>query len=211
MKKFTAAAAAIITAIALTACSGEVPSASVKNTDSSAEASTCGMNITFPEDWEVLTGDDIYEKIMEENDTGYTDAQELKEYFESSGNSYIIYAENSDKTAQINITALKITADETTGEQLSLQEYAQTNHNDTLLGWQIDGYTLDNTGFGESSVGGKSGYTSMCDVYSDDTFLLGQSEFTFEYGGCFCSLQLYYHTAEAAERANEIIAGITAQ
>ena len=111
----------------------------------------------------------------------------------------------------MNITALEITTDENGAGQLSLEEYAQTNHNDTLLGFQIDGYALDNTGFAPTEIGGSSGFLSQCDVYTDDTLLMGQQEFTFEYGGCFCSLQAYYHTADTGVQVSAIIDGITSE
>lgn len=211
MKKPLAAAAAILTAITMTACSGNTPSATVKKNGADSEAATCGMNITFPEGWTVLTGDDIYEQIFADNDTGYSDAGSLKSAYEDSGTTYVFYAENADRSAQMNITALKITPDESGAEQLSLEEYAQTNHNDTLLGFQMDGYTLDNTGFTPMSIGGNDGFMSQCDVYTGDTLLMGQQEFTFEYGGCFCSLQAYYHTADAGIQVSSMIGGITAK
>lgn len=212
MKKSLAAAAAIFTAITLTACSGNAPSATVKKNGAVSETDTCGMNITFPEGWTVLTGDDIYEKILADNDTGYSDAESLKKAYEKSGTSYVFYAENADKSAQMNITALELTPPEESGiEQLTLEEYAQTNHNDTLLGFQMDGYTLDNTGFTPVSIGGNDGFLSQCDVYTDDTLLMGQQEFTFEYGGCFCSLQAYYQTADTGVQVSAIIGGITAK
>ena len=40
---------------------------------------------------------------------------------------------------------------------------------------------------------------------------MGQQEFTFEYGGCFCSLQAYYHTADTGVQVSAIIDGITSE
>ena len=210
MKRPLAAAAAILTAVTMTACSGNAPAATVRKNGAESDTATCGMKITFPEGWTVLTGNDIYEKILADNDTGYSDAESLKSAYEKNGSSYIFYAENADKSAQMNITALEITTDENGAGHLSLEEYAQTNHNDTLLGFQIDGYTLDNTGFTPMNIGGNDGFLSQCDVYTDDTLLMGQQEFTFEYGGCFCSLQAYYHTADTGVQVSAIIDGITA-
>lgn len=210
MKKISAAAAAFLTAISLTACSGSAPGATLKKTESSAQAVTCGMNIPFPADWEVLTGDDIYDKLFENSPGNYADTKELKKSYENSGSSYIVYAADPSQTAMISLTALKITPDENTGESLSLEEYARTNHNDSLLGWQIDGYTLQNTGFENKTIGGADGWESRCEVFTDDALIMGQSEFTFEYSGCFCSLQVYYQTPDAGEQTAGIISGITA-
>ena len=210
MKKISAAAAAFLTAISLTACSGNAPSATLKKTESSAQAVTCGMNIPFPADWEVLTGDDIYNKLFDNSPGNYADVKELKKSYENSGSSYIVYAADPSHTAMISLTTLKITPDENTGESLSLEEYARTNHNDSLLGWQIDGYTLQNTGFENKTIGGADGWESRCEVFTDDALIMGQSEFTFEYSGCFCSLQVYYQTPDAGEQTAGIISGITA-
>lgn len=210
MKKTISAAAAVLMTITLTACSGNTVTASLKKTDSSAEVTACGMKISFPAEWEVLTGDDVYQMLFENSSGSYTDARALKESYTKNGASYVVYAATPDQTAMVTLTTLEITADESTGEQLSLEEYAQTNHNNSLLGWQIDGYTLQNTSYESTDIGGNSGWQSSCEVYTDETLLMGQSEFTFEYAGNFCSLQVYYHTAEAGEAASGVISGITA-
>lgn len=210
MKKIIAAAAAFLTAISLTACSGSAPTATVKKTENSVQAVTCGMNIPFPADWEVLTGDDIYDKLFENSPGNFADAKELKKSCENNGSSYIVYAADPSRTALISLTSLKKIPDENTGESLSLEEYARTNHNDSLLGWQIDGYTLRNTGFENKTIGGADGWESRCEVSTDETLIMGQSEFMFEYSGCFCSLQVYYQTPDAGEQTAGIISGITA-
>lgn len=211
MKKTLAAAAALFTTIALTACSGSKPAATLKKTDASADVTTCGMEIQFPADWEVLVGDDVYDKLFENSSGSYADADKLKESYTADGAAYLLYAASSDQTAMITLTTLEITADENTGEQLTLEEYARANHNNSLIGWQIDGYTLENTGFESQTTGGADGWNSRCEVYTDDQLLMGQSEFTFEYGGCFCSLQTYHHTPEASSAIAEIISGISAK
>lgn len=211
MKKTFAVAAALLAAISLTACSGSKPAAVLKNTDTSADVTACGMEIQFPTDWEVLVGDDVYDKLFENSSGSYADAEKLKESYTSNGASYLLYAASPDQTAMITLTTLEITADESTGEQLTLEEYARTNHNNSLIGWQMDGYTLENTGFESQTTGGADGWNSKCEVYTDDQLLMGQSEFTFEYGGSFCSLQTYYHTSEAGGEISSIVSGITAK
>lgn len=211
MKKTLAAAAALFATISLTACSNGKPEAALKKTDVSADVTTCGMSIQFPADWEVLVGDDVYDKLFENSSGSYADAGKLKESYTANGAAYLLYAANPDQTAMITLTTLEITADETTGEQLTLEEYARTNHNNSLVGWQMDGYTLENTGFESQNIGGADGWNSSCEVYTDDQLLMGQSEFTFEYGGSFCSLQTYYHTPAAGEDIASITGGITAK
>lgn len=209
MKKIVSAFSALLLCFALTGCSGTV-GASVRKTGSGTEASSCGMKLSFPEDWTVLSGDDIYQSLLDNNDTGYTDASELRKAYESGGTSYVLYAENADRSAQINMTALKPTEDDISAGVMSLEDYARTNHNNSLLDWQMSGYTLENAVFESSTAGNNEGWRSACDVYLDGELIMGQVEFTFEYGGCFCSLQTYYHTPGAGEQAAQIISGITA-
>ena len=210
MKRIITSAAALFAALSLTACSGNGPDAALKKTDSALEVYACGMKIPFPSDWEVLTGDDVYEKLYE-NSTGYKDVKELKENYTGNGAAYLMYAASPDSTTIFSLTSLKITPDGNSGERLDLEEYSRTNHNDSLIGWQMDGYSLRNTGFGMTEMGGNSAWESRCEVYTEDSLLMGQTEYTFEYGECFCSLQSYYHTPEAGESASAVIGSISAQ
>lgn len=211
MKKLIIAAAAAILISGLTACSQAAPTASISKTADSTAAISCGMNIPLPQSWEVLTGDGIYQMLFE-NGEGYKSAEKLKKSYEDIGMSYLIYAVSPDKTAMLTLTSQKITPDENTGEQLTLEEYARTNHNNSIFTFQASGLSLRNTAFKEDTIAGKNGWISKCEVLSDaesEELLMGQSEFTFEYSGCFCSLQTYYQNTAAGEEISGIISGIT--
>lgn len=209
MKKIIAAAAAAILITGLTACTGsEALTASVQENADGKGASCCGMNITLPKDWEVLTGDSIYEKLFENSSEGYSTAEELKASYTDSGMCYLLYAVSPEQTALMTVTALKID----TGEQMTLDEYARVYHDNSLFSLQASGLGIKNAVFSEKTVGGENGWLSAYEVYPDnesEEMLMGQSEFFFEYSGSFCSLQTYYYTAEAGEVTNGIVAGIT--
>lgn len=211
---FPACAAALAAVSALTACSSGGISVKVEQNGSAYEITACGMAAAFPEGWTVLTGDEVYEMMITEGETDYSDAESLKSAFEAAGTSYVFYAENAGKTAHVNITALSLDAEESDADTLSLRDYAQTTHNTTVLGWQMDGYALSDTGFDAAVVGGTDGFLSQCDVYSDETLetlLLSQQEFIFEFDGCYCSLQTYAKTDTEKAEVAEILAGITAK
>lgn len=213
MKKIIAAAAAAILITGLTACTGgEVLTASLQENADGKGASLCGMNIDFPKDWEVLTGDRIYEKLFENSSEGYSTVEELKASYTDSGMCYLLYAVSPEQTAMVTVTALKIVPDENTGEQLTIDEYARVYHDNSLFSLQASGLGIKNAVFSEKTIGGRSGWLSAYEVYPDtesEEMLMGQSEFFFEYSGNFCSLQTYYYTAEAGELTDGIIAGIT--
>lgn len=212
MKKTIAAAAAAILIMGITACSPAAPTASITKTADSTAAVSCGMNIPLPESWEVLTGDDIYDMLFE-NGESYDSAEKLKKSYENAGMSYLIYAVSPDKTAMLTLTSQKLTPDENTGAQLTLEEYARTNHNNSIFTFQASGLSLRDTAFKEDEIVGIKGWTSACKVLSDadtEELLMGQSEFTFEYSGCFCSLQTYYQNTAAEQEINSILSGMTA-
>ncbi len=214
MKRMIIAAAAAILISGLTACSDAAPSASITQTADSSEAVSCGMKIPLPEGWEALTGDGIYDMLFEGGGEGFKTAEELKESYEDNGMSYLLYAESPDRTAVLTLTALKITPDENTGEQLTLEEYARTNHNNSVFTYQASGMSLRNTDFSEKEIAGTKGWLSACEVLSgaeSEELLMGQSEFTFEYSGCFCSLQTYYQNTAAGEEIQSVISGISAE
>lgn len=215
MKKMIAAAAAALIAISITACSDnkKTPAAAVSsNAGNGTGVTACGLNIAVPEDWEALTGDKIYEELFSNSSEGFETAEELKSSYSDIGMSYVLYAVSPDRTAALTLTALEITRGENTGEQLTLEEYARTNHNNSIFSFQASGYSLRDTVFAEESLGSATGWLSACEVYPDqdsEELLMGQSEFTFEYDGYFCSLQGYYHSAEAGQQLSELLEGIS--
>lgn len=214
MKKMIAAAAAIILTAGLCGCAGGsgTVSAVITETQDGSSISAAGLNITLPQDWEAYVGKDVYEKLYEGSEGGYDSADDLKKSYEDNGTSYLVYAVNSEQTAMLSFSALKITTDEN-GERLSAEEFARTNHDTSVITFQASGLKIANSGFSEESIGGRSGYLSKYEVYSDEEtsqLLMGQSEFIFEQDGSLYSLQVYYHSPEAGQQTSDILSGITA-
>lgn len=214
MKKIIAAAAAIILTVGLSGCAEGYGSVSAVLTETSdgSSVSAAGLCINIPADWEVYTEGKAYEKLYENSSEDYESADDLRKSYEDNGISYLLYAVNSDKTAMINFTALTITSDEI-GERLSAEEYSRTNHDTAVITFQASGMKIKDSSFNEEVCGGKSGYLSRYEIYTDEEttqLLMGQSEFIFEQDGKFFSLQTYYNSEEAAQQTAGIFAEISA-
>lgn len=215
MKKIIAAAAAVILTAGLTACSGDSSGvSSAVLADSQTALTTQDIRITIPPDWEVYSGKQVYKYLYENSDEGFDSADDLQKSYEDSGTSRLIYAMNKDKTAVLSLTALEITTDETTGERLTVEEYARQNHDTGVFSYQASGMFIRNSSFGEETVAGKTGFMSHYEVCTDEdvsTLLMGQSEFIYENNGKFCSLQVYYQSEDAAAETDSILAGVSAE
>ena len=143
-----------------------------------------------------------------------SDVESFKKLCEDNGTAYLAYAVNSEETAVLTLTSLRITPDETTGEILTAGDYARQNHDTAVFSYQASGMYIRNSSFGEEQLAGRSGYLSHFELCSDEEvseLILGQSEFTFEQDGKFYSIQTYYHNETAAADVDEILANMTAQ
>ncbi len=214
MKKLIAAAAAIILTAGLCGCAGNsnTVSAVITETQDGSSVSAAGLNIKLPQDWEAYAGNEVYKKLYESSEVDYDSADDLKKSYEDNGINYILYAIAPDQTAMLSLTALKITTDEN-GERLSAEEFARNNHDTSVISFQASGMKIANSGFTEEICGGKSGYLSRYEIYTDENsaeLLMGQSEFIFEQDGSLYSLQVYYHSEEAGQQTSDILSGITA-
>ena len=213
MKKLIAAAAAIILTCGLCGCSGSTnsPSAEITAQELGSTVTAAGISLTFPQEWEVCAGKDVYEKLAE-NGGGSDSADDVRKSYEDAGQSYLMYAANPDQTAIITFTAMKITTDEA-GQRATAEDFARTNHDTGVISFQANGFRISNSSFTAESLGEKSGWLSNYEVFTDDEepqLLMGQSEFIFEQEGYFYSLQSYYHSAEAGEQTAAVLDGITA-
>ena len=211
MKKLIAAAAAILLTAGiagLTACSGSAE-ASVASTKSGSELTAAGIKLNLPENWTATVGDKVYEIVLDSAGSGSSsDVESFKKLCEDNGTAYLAYAVNSEGTAVLTLTSLRIIPDETTGEILTAGDYARQNHDTAVFSYQASGMYIRNSSFGGS------GYLSHFELCSDEEvseLILGQSEFTFEQDGKFYSIQTYYHNETAAADVDEILANMTAQ
>ena len=211
MKKLIAAAAAILLTAGiagLTACSGSAE-ASVASTKSGSELTAAGIKLNLPENWTATVGDKVYEIVLDSAGSG--SSSDVESF---NGTAYLAYAVNSEGTAVLTLTSLRIIPDETTGEILTAGDYARQNHDTAVFSYQASGMYIRNSSFGEEQLAGRSGYLSHFELCSDEEvseLILGQSEFTFEQDGKFYSIQTYYHNETAAADVDEILANMTAQ
>lgn len=217
MKKLIAAAAALLLTVGiagLTACSGSAE-ASVASTKSGSELTAAGIKLNLPENWTATVGDKVYEIVLDSAGSGSSsDVESFKKLCEDNGTAYLAYAVNSEGTAVLTLTSLRITPDETTGEILTAGDYARQNHDTAVFSYQASGMYIRNSSFGEEQLADRSGYLSHFELCSDEEvseLILGQSEFTFEQDGKFYSIQTYYHNETAAADVDEILANMTAQ
>lgn len=208
MKKIILASAAAMLVSGVVGCSS--PQEAVLNSsDEKITAVALGMEIPFPNDWTVSVGDDTYKMLFEDGESGAESAKQLKQSYEEIGMSYLVYAVSPEKTAVFNLTTLK--TEEINGEKPALENYALTNHSDTIFTYQASGMSLQNTKFEQTEIGGRSGFISSCEVLSEPesgVIMLGQSEFTFEQDGCYCSIQVYYMDEASKEETNAVISEI---
>ena len=214
MKKLIAAAAAIILTAGLCGCSGSsgAVGAVISEQENDSVVTAAGLSLTIPQEWEVYAGEDVYKVLFENSGAGFDSADDLKESYNSAGISYLMYAANSDQTAFMTFTAMKITTDEA-GQRSTAEEFARSNHDTGVISYQANGFPISGSSFTAETLGGKSGWLSKYEVFSDEDepqLIMGQAEFIFEQDGCFYSLQSYYHSEEAGEQTADILAGITA-
>ncbi|MGN1340419.1 MAG: hypothetical protein ACI4WS_09015 [Oscillospiraceae bacterium] len=214
MKKLIAAAAATLLTIGLCGCSGSPDPASAVMTvqENGTAVTAAGIKLTFPEDWTVYAGDAVYETLYENSSGEYDSLEDFKSSYDENGLSYLMYAGNSDQTAMMTFTALKITTDEV-GRRSTAEEFARSNHDTGVISFQSSGYQIKNSGFTAETISGKSGWLSQYEIHTDEDapqLIMGQSEFIFEQDGFFYSLQSYYHSPEAGEQISAVLAGISA-
>lgn len=213
MKKLIAAAAALMLTAGLCGCSGSSPASAVISTQENGSTVTAaGLSLTLPQEWEVYAGNDVYEKLYEESGSSYGSSDELKKSYDDIGLSYLMYAANPEQTAMLTMTAMKITTDEA-GQRSTAEEFARSNHDTGIFSFQSSGYQINNSNFSGATCGGKTGWLSKYEVFTDEDapqLIMGQSEFIFEQDGCFYSLQSYYHSDKAGQQTFDILAGITA-
>lgn len=212
MKKLIAAAAAVILSCGLCSCSQSTNSLSTEITaqERGNIVTAAGISLTIPREWEVCAGKDVYEKLAENG--GSDSADDVRKSYEDSGQSYLMYAANPDKTAIMTFTAMKITTDEA-GQRVTAEDFARTNHDTGVISFQANGFRISNSSFTAENLGEKSGWLSSYEVFTDDEgqqLLMGQSEYIFEQEGYLYSLQSYYHSAEAGEQTAAVLDGITA-
>lgn len=181
----------MICGVMLTAgCAG---SAEVTADGNSVTLPEAGITIDFPEEYSVLTGDEIYESLSGAMSLSAS-AEELKAEYEESGMRYL--AQATDGSTIIVVSAQDMTPDKDT-ERTTLADYARQVHDTTIFEYYASGYrTTGNTSLTEATYGEKDGWVSFFEVTeaaeegSDPEFVIGYIEFMFEEGADIYSIQI---------------------
>lgn len=193
-------AALLAGTLLLTGCAGS-KDYTAQEQDGSIIVDAIGMSLSIPQDWNIYTGDEVYEEVYPQYSDSYSSASELREYIESAGEEYIAYAVSEDNEAMILLTAQDMTVDgngEETDERITAEDFARTVHDSSIFEYLASGFrTGSNSSFSQETIAGREGWLSFFEVYipqEDDEpiFLLGQEEFMFQEGDVIFSIQLCY-------------------
>lgn len=201
---------AICAIMTLSGCAG---SAEVTADGNSVTLTEVGITIDFPEEYSVLTGNEIYETLSGSM-SSYSTSEELKKQSEENGIRYLAQA-TCDSTI-IVVSAQDMTPDEDT-ERTTLADYARQVHDTTIFQYYASGYrTTENTSLTEASYGGKDGWVSFFEVLqpaedAESEFRIGYIEFMFEQGSDIYSIQIGFLEQTDFDTAAEMFEWIKAQ
>lgn len=194
----------------LSGCSG---AAEVTLDGSTAAIPAAGIAMEFPDNYTVITGDEIYRTLG--GALSYSaSAEEIKAEYDENGISYLVHA--TDGSDIIVISAQDMTPDEDT-ERTTLEDYARQVHDTTIFEYYASGYrTTENTSLSEASYGGKDGWVSFFEVTTAPTdggepqFVIGYIEFMFESGNNIYCIQVGLSQQTNRETAVQIFGLIEA-
>lgn len=206
MKKTIICAAAGI--LLLSGCAAD--KGAVVGDGGAVRVESAGIEIDFPENWTVYTGDEMYSLIYERYSDTYSDVKSMKNALKTGGQEYILYALSDTGKAIALVTAQDLTVDsdgEKLDEVVTAADYARSVHDNTIFDYRAGGYITTGSSFGEVTLGGKSGWLSAFDVKEnedDSEILLGMSEFMFEQGNDVYSVQLLYSDEESRAQTEAV-------
>ena len=167
-------------AVSLTGCGDKLVyengTANIKDAD---------ISLTVPEDWTVVTDDEIYDEMYKELSDEYGSAKELKTFYEDNGERLLLSAQSPDG----NVAAL---LSESEKGEVNVADILRTVHDTTVFDFRSSELFTESS-FEEYTWGGVSGVMSIIKV-SDaegEPAALEQREFCFERGGLIFSLQIH--------------------
>ena len=155
--------------------------------DGTAVISEANVKISLPENWDIYTGSDIYEKTYSRTDGSYGSADEMKKALEENGERYIVYAVAPDESA------LALFSAQSPGDTfVSAEELARSTHNSTVFDFRANDFFTESS-LTEETLGGVSGWLSDIKVFEKEgePVLLEQREFLFESGENVYSLKTF--------------------
>lgn len=187
IKRILCTVTALAAAALLCGCSGKD---ATLNGDNSARVPSAGIDLRFPADWAVYTGDDIYEITYSRDPDGYGSAEELKKDAEDNGERYIVYAEapGEDALALFSSQPLEGGAN----EDLTVGTLARAVHDNIVFEYRMNGCYTESS-LSEETMGGVSGWLSDVTVFEEQgaEALCEQREFTFEKDKTVYSLRIF--------------------
>lgn len=177
---------AVGTALMLCGCSND--KATVNG--NTASVGSAGVNVTFPEGWEIITGEAIYEITYSRNPDGYESADALKKDIEGNGERYIVYAESPGEDALALLSSQPL--ENSVNEDLTAESLARGIHDDTVFEYRLNGYYTESS-LSEENMGGVNGWLSVIRVYEEygGEALSEQREFMFEQMKTVYSLRVF--------------------
>lgn len=178
----------IAAGLSLTLCGCSADGAEVNG--SSASVRSAGVSITFPEDWKIFTGDEIYDVTYSRNPGNFESAEALKKDIEGNGERYIVYAESPGEDALALLSSQPLEG--SVNEELTAESLARGIHDDTVFEYRLSGYYTESS-LSEETAGGVSGWQSVIRVYTEygGEALSEQREFMFERNENVYSLRIF--------------------
>lgn len=188
----------------LSACAGEN---AVTLNGNTVKINAVDLSVAFPEDFSILTGDEVYNALYQGISSDVGSAEDLKKSLEEDGTHYLAQATGTWAVAVI--TTQKMTPDDGEG-RVSLEVYTRRVHDTSIFEYYASGYKTnsDVTSLTEETIGGRSGYLSHFEVVSDDEtpqFIFGLYEFFFENKDHLYMIQVMYFEEDCSDKALSII------
>lgn len=157
--------------------------------DGTAAVSEAGVKIVIPADWNIFTGDDIYEKAYQRLQDEYKSSSEMKKDLEDNGETYIIYAESPDQSAMALFSSQKMNFE---GEAPSPEELARTTHDSAVFELRANGFYTESS-FSNEKIGDGDCWLSVIKIFDTDggTAYAEQREMLFGREAVFYSLKIF--------------------
>lgn len=144
------------------------------------------IKLCVPEDWQVTTGDKIYEEMYEALSDEHESVKELKSYIEDNGGGRLLL------NAQSPSGAVGAVLSETDKGDVGVEELLRTVHDTTIFEFRSNNL-FTNGSFEEYTWGGVSGVMSTIKISEKEGEppILEEREFCFERGSLIFSLKIH--------------------
>lgn len=154
---------------------------------------SANITLSVPEDWQVTTGDAIYDEMYEALSDEYSSVKELKSSFEDSGERLLLDAQSPDG-------AVGVLLSETDRGEVSAADVLRSVHDTSIFDFRSSGLFTQSS-FEEYDWGGVLGVMSDIKVSEEEgkPVVLEEKEFCFERSELVFSLKI--HITSGFDRA----------